>query len=447
MKRRIWSSLALAGFLFAVMSPQAWALQPGQQKLLAKRAAIVDGYRNLAERIKGLKIDANTYVRDFVAESDEVRTSLDTFIKGARMVGAPRYFEDGSAEVTMEITLSELVQQLQRVYTAYHHLCHDHVYSFDQMVTINRLKVIRETGRGAPRENPQVVEQAPVQAPAPALASPTTGIPGWENVTARGRMMAERAAKVDAYRNMAERIKGLQITADTYVRDFVAESDEITTRVDTFIKGMKTVGAYRYIPDGTCQVDVEVAIQTVVKELTTIRDWYIHHDPYHHWSHAHLTTTKFEDVIQFYPKKYIRVTGEGVPPEKYMQRASAPEPVAMAPIPVAESPEWAGQVVSAKGTGIAPEGSGTEGKLAAARAAEIDAKRNLAEMVYGVKIDAQTTVKDFAVENDNIHAEVQTFLAGAQVGEPQFLEDGSAEVEVQIPLASLWEKIRKYRNM
>ncbi len=446
MKRRVISFLALAAVFMASISSTSWALQPGQQKLLAKRAAIVDGYRNLAERIKGLKIDANTYVRDFVAEADEIRTSLDTFLKGARVVGAPRYFEDGSAEVTVEITLQELVQQLQRFYKTYHHLCHGHVYSFDKMVTINRLKVIRETGRGAPRETPEVMQEAPAAIPVePTLAAPTTGIPGWENVSARGRMMAERAAKVDAYRNMAERIKGLQITADTYVRDFVAESDQISTRVDTFIKGMKTVGAYRYMPDGICQVDVEVAIQTVIKELTTIRDWYHHHDPYHRWSHDHLKTTRFEEVVKFYPKKYIRVTGEGVPPEKY-KNGPAPEPMAMAPQTIEESPEWASQVVSAKGTGIAPEGSGTEGKLAAARAAEIDAKRNLAEMVYGVKIDSDTTVQDFAVENDNIKAEVQTFLAGAQVSEPRFLEDGSAEVEAQISLTSLWEKIRQYHS-
>jgi hypothetical protein len=448
MKSRIWSVLTLAGFLLVGMSGPTWALQEGQQKLLAKRAAIVDGYRNLAERIKGLKIDASTYVRDFVAEADEINTALDTFIKGARVVGPARYFDDGSAEVTVEITLSELVQQLQRVYTTYKHRCHNHVYSFDQMVTFNRVKVIRETGRGAPRENPVVAE--PVMAPEPeaTYTAPTAGVPGWENVTARGRMMAERAAKVDAYRNMAERIKGLQITADTYVRDFVAESDQIATRVDTFIKGMKTVGPYRYLPDGICQVDVEVAIQTVVKELTTIRDWYVHHDPYHHWHRDLMKTTQFEEVLKFHPKKHIRVTGEGVPPEKYMRPSPQPQPVAAGPEPYVQVPEWASQVVRATGTGLPPQGQvGTEAQLMAARAAEMDAKRNLAEMVYGVKIDSQTTVRDFVVQDDSIRTEVQTFLAGAQVSEPRFLEDGSAEVEVQLSLNDLWERIKKYQSM
>jgi hypothetical protein len=449
MKKGVWSLLALAGFLFAMMIGPTWALQEGQQKLLAKRAAIVDGYRNLAERIKGLKIDANTYVRDFVAEADEINTSLDTFIKGARVVGPARYFEDGSAEVTVEITLSELVQQLQKVYTTYRHLCHEHVYSFDQMVTYNRLKVIRETGRGTPRENPVAGEPMDPPPQEATYAVPTAGIPGWENVTARGRMMAERAAKVDAYRNMAERIKGLQITADTYVRDFVAESDQISTRVDTFVKGMKTVGPYRYLPDGICQVDVEVAVRNVAKELTTIRDWYVGYDPYHGWNRELLKTTQFEEILKYYPKKYIRVTGEGVPPEKYMRRGEpGPEPVALAPEPYDQAPEWVSQVVRARGNGIPPEGqTGTEAKLMAARAAEMDAKRNLAEMVYGVKIDSQTTVRDFVVQDDTIRAEVQTFLAGAQVSEPQFLEDGSAEVEVQLSLNDLWDRIKKYRNL
>jgi len=444
MKSRLLSLFTI-GMLLSALSP-AWALQPGQQKLLAKRAAIVDGYRNLAERIKGLKIDANTYVRDFVAEADEISTSLDTFIKGARVVGPARYYEDGSAEVTVEITLQELVQQLQRVYKTYHHLCHDHVYSFDQMVMINRLKVIREVGRGAPRENPEM-GGGPMANPQATLVAPTAGIPGWENVSARGRMMAERAAKVDAYRNLAERIKGFQITADTYVRDFVAESDQINTRLDTFLKGVKQAGPYRYEPDGICQVDVQVAIQDVVKELTTIRDWYIHHDPYHHWTHEHLRTVRFEEILSFSPKKIIRVTGEGVPPEKYSR--PAPGPIAMEQ-PQAEisAPSWASQVVSAKGTGIPPEGqTGTEAKLMAARAAEMDAKRNLSEMVYGVKIDSQTTVRDFTVQDDSIRSEVQTFLAGAQVSEPNFLEDGSAEVEVQVSLDGLWERIRKYQTM
>ncbi|MDP3980255.1 MAG: LPP20 family lipoprotein [Chlamydiota bacterium] len=437
---KLSATALLTAVLMMFLGQQGFALSPGQQKLLAKRAATVDAYRNLAEQIKGLKIDSNTYVRDFVAESDEIATSLDTFIKGIRISGAAIYYDDGSCEVSVEVTLQQVVLQLKRYFKTYRHLCHEHTYSFDRMEQVNKLTVIRAKGHGAPREEAPGYGE-PVGYTAPTAVNPSAGVPGWENVTARGRLMAERAAKVDAYRKLAEHIKGIQITSNTYVRDFVAESDEISTRLDTFIKGVKQLGPYRYMPDGIVECDVQVAIQTVVKELTTIRDWQVTHYPGHRWHHAHLRTTRFEEILNFSPKKHIRATGEGVPPEKYT-RPSGPEPVAYAPA-APSSPSWATQVVRATGTGIPPEGAvGAEAQLMAARAAELDAKRNLTEMVYGVNIDSRTTVRDFAVQNDTINADVRTFLAGAVVGEPRFLPDGSAEVDVELALDGLYNRLR-----
>ena len=54
---------------------------------------------------------------------------------------------------------------------------------------------------------------------------------------AQNKLLAKRAAEADAYRKLAECIKGLQITSDTYVKDFVTEADIIQTELDTFIRG------------------------------------------------------------------------------------------------------------------------------------------------------------------------------------------------------------------
>jgi hypothetical protein len=130
----------------------ALAISRGQQRLLAKRAAQVDAYRNLAEQIKGLRISGNTYVRDFVAESDEIATSFDTFIKGAKFVGQPVYYEDGTCEVTVEVTLQQVIQELRRIQKTYHYVRSSVTYNFNQMATVVKKKVIRATGSGAPRE-------------------------------------------------------------------------------------------------------------------------------------------------------------------------------------------------------------------------------------------------------------------------------------------------------
>ena len=53
---------------------------------LARRAAVVDAYRQLAEIIKGVQVDAETTMRDLAIESDIVNTKISALVKGARIV-------------------------------------------------------------------------------------------------------------------------------------------------------------------------------------------------------------------------------------------------------------------------------------------------------------------------------------------------------------------------
>jgi len=87
-------------------APPARAANAAQAKLMTERAAKVDGYRNLLEQAYGLQVTGSTSVRDFVTQSDTVRTQVDAFIRGAKVVDT-RYLDDGSAEVEMEVTLGK----------------------------------------------------------------------------------------------------------------------------------------------------------------------------------------------------------------------------------------------------------------------------------------------------------------------------------------------------
>jgi hypothetical protein len=59
------------------------AIDTAQGKLKAQRAARMDAIRKLAEEVRGLRVNAETSVRDFVTEYDEIRTSVDAVITGA----------------------------------------------------------------------------------------------------------------------------------------------------------------------------------------------------------------------------------------------------------------------------------------------------------------------------------------------------------------------------
>lgn len=76
----------------------------GQSRLMAKRAAIADGYRNLAELINGVQVTSETTVKNFVTESDVIQTKVQGFIKGALVVNE-KNLADGTVEVMISVNL------------------------------------------------------------------------------------------------------------------------------------------------------------------------------------------------------------------------------------------------------------------------------------------------------------------------------------------------------
>ena len=76
------------------------------------------------------------------------------------------------------------------------------------------------------------------------------------------RLMAERAAKADAYRNLLERVKGVRIESETTVQDFIARNDVIRTRVDGVLRGARVISS-RVMPDKTYEVELEVRIADI----------------------------------------------------------------------------------------------------------------------------------------------------------------------------------------
>ena len=77
---------------------------------------------------------------------------------------------------------------------------------------------------------------------------------------AQAKAMATRGAVVDAQRNLLETIKGVQVTGETTVENFMTTSDKVTTKVDGVIKGAYMVGNPRTTPDGAVEVTMRVPL-------------------------------------------------------------------------------------------------------------------------------------------------------------------------------------------
>ena len=73
-----------------------------QAEALARRAALSDAYRQLAEQINGVNVDATTTVESMMLMNTTVRTHVTALIKGAQIIDESAR-RDGSYVVTMEI--------------------------------------------------------------------------------------------------------------------------------------------------------------------------------------------------------------------------------------------------------------------------------------------------------------------------------------------------------
>jgi len=82
------------------------ASNPAQARLMAERAAVVVAQRNLLEIVKGVRVDSDTRVENFMTDYDVVYTRVEGYVKGARQRGPAKFDEAaGIVEVELEMNL------------------------------------------------------------------------------------------------------------------------------------------------------------------------------------------------------------------------------------------------------------------------------------------------------------------------------------------------------
>ena len=78
-------------------------ISPSQALALAKRAAIIDAYRQIGEKMYGIKLNAQDTVRDMVLTNSIVKTKVEALIKNAEIIET--IYKDGLCQITMELKL------------------------------------------------------------------------------------------------------------------------------------------------------------------------------------------------------------------------------------------------------------------------------------------------------------------------------------------------------
>jgi len=86
------------------VAPCTGTCSPAQSYAMAKRAAIADSYRLIAEKVKGVYVEGDDLVQNMMVKRSTVRTRVSAMVKNANIVETT--FKDGLCEVEMEITIA-----------------------------------------------------------------------------------------------------------------------------------------------------------------------------------------------------------------------------------------------------------------------------------------------------------------------------------------------------
>lgn len=78
-------------------------ISPAQAYVMAKRAATVEAYRLIAEKVNGVRVEGKDTIKNMVVQRSTVKTQVAAMIKNASIVETT--FKNGLCEVEMEIEL------------------------------------------------------------------------------------------------------------------------------------------------------------------------------------------------------------------------------------------------------------------------------------------------------------------------------------------------------
>lgn len=217
--------------------PEIWEKAGPRERLKATRAAEIDGNRLLVERIFGLQVDGETTVGDLALEEDAVNGVVQATLVGAISSEEPEYLPDGRVQVVRAVKIREIVDRLNRVIKG-------------RRLSDGSFRTISDKAKTDRKTNEKIIE--------------VMGNAALPDTEGQEKVLAKRAAEIDAYRRLAERMMGVEITSDTTVRDMCVDNDQVVAALSQVLKAA-TPTDIKYKSDGTCEVTMEVKVEDVIR--------------------------------------------------------------------------------------------------------------------------------------------------------------------------------------
>ena len=420
--------LALAGIGRGAPAPApapapASAYTPEQARMLAIRAAQVDGVNRLTEIVLATPLAGTTTVGQALGPGSDKEMALRVFLRSARVVGEPRAYSDGVAEVDVEVPVEVVAHEI----AALHAPAEGGTVDLGDLARAAIDGCIRTSGSGrAPRNVPPEVLKRLESAGPDEL--PEMFPAGWAGVTATGRVGAIREARVRAYEAMAAYLKGLYLGSAEKVADLVEGQSAAEAAFEAFVRSLPVQGDPRMMPDRIAEVDVVADLADLIRVLKDI----LRLRP-----ESRLTEERIDRLSIRLKMPRLSTTGRGMPPTAEIR------PVETAPVAGgAPLPDWAAETLGASAEAeFSPDADDPQqARVLAARSAKVRALADLERQVDAVTLAANLTVRQRAAKDEVFRRDLKTFLSGARTVASVPREGGKGwQVTLRLPLLRLYE--------
>lgn len=218
--------------------PEIWVKAGPRERLKATRAAELDADRLLAERIYGLQIDSETSVKDLAETDDAISGAVSATLVGSISTESPEYLEDGRVQVVRAVKIREVIDTLNRVIKG-------------KKLEDGSVATVSDVVKTDRKTNDKIID-----------AMGNAALKGSEG---HQKIMAKRAAEMDAYRRLAGRMMGVKIAGNTTIRDFALENDEILASLSQVLKAATPTAIKYNKSDGSCEVTMEIKTQDIIR--------------------------------------------------------------------------------------------------------------------------------------------------------------------------------------
>jgi hypothetical protein len=375
------------------------------------RAANRRAVEALFDQVAANTITSKVTVGSLVKKLDAKDEFLRTFFR-ADQIGGPRWIDESTVQVQLEVPTDKIVQSLKR------------------LVEANPMKaaITPDQVEAAAQDWPKVYTATGSSASAKSLIEfkPAMG-DSWARVSASQRQKALAAANDDATRRVLESVRPVKLTNRTTLADGLS-NPAVADRVNRWLADRPvTHVAFR----DNLQVEVSLAIdeQDLFDVVRTALD---------HQSNTPVPQTPddWKRVQRDFNARFIPAIGHAtVTLETPTTRGAPPPP------PPTHAPAWVDQQVDAQAT--AEPVSGINKKLRTALAAEKDARAQLRERIEAMPFDKDHTVGQAAKHDPRVAEAITRAVHEARVYKTIYNGDGSATVKIMADMRDLWEALRR----